>query len=136
MKEQIKPEEIDQMGNTQLRLYIKSIAENAIAHFKSLKGLLTPKLLQNYVSTALEMAKEYKKGGEKIAIIPKDVKDKADEETPTINYEMSELVLIKEYEDNTKLAKELRPKIITLTHETFTIKKQKAIHKEKVVTLS
>jgi len=132
MREQINVDTITKMGQTQLKLYIKSIAEEAIKHFKSLKGLLSPKLVNSYVHAALEMVRESKTGGVPVPKDAKELKDWSQEERPVISYEMSELDLANQLQRQTKEAKELRALIAEIGHQIFQAKKQKAINQEKV----
>ena len=132
MREQLNPGEVGKMNPNQLRLYIKAIAEEAVNHFKSLKGLLTPKLVSNYVYVALEMARGHRKG---LTIVPKSAKEQRswnEGEKPITNYEMSEIALIKELEHNAAKAKELRAIITGKDYEVFQLKKNIGAEKEKV----
>lgn len=132
MREQINVDTIKKMGQTQLKLYIKSIAEEAIKHFKSLKGMLSPKLINTYMHAALEMVRESKTGGVAVPKNAKELKDWSQEERPVVSYEMSELDLANQLQHQTKEAKELRVTIAEIGHQIFQLKKQKAINADKV----
>ena len=132
MREQINVETISKMGQTQLKLYIKSIAEDAVAHFKSLKGMLSPKLIQNYVNAALEMVRENKSGATSAQKPGKDTNSLAIDDRPVANYEANEMILVKDYEFNMKQAKELRTLVVDLGHQIFNAKKEKAYFDDKV----
>lgn len=131
MREQINIDTISRMGQTQLKLYIKSIAEDAVAHFKSLKGMLSPKLIQNYVQAALEMVRE-NKSGNNAPRAGKESNGWAIEDRPVANYEANEMILVRDFEFNMKQAKELRTLVADLGHQIFNAKKEKAYFDDRV----
>lgn len=134
IKEQIKLEDAAKLTLTQLKLHVKAIAEDAVAHFKSLKGILTAQHIQNYVTQTLDMLRESNKKDTLESKPPSaDIKNWPQEEKPLINHELSGMALMRELNMHSKESKDLRQLGISIDQAIFKSKKQKAIWEEKVI---
>jgi len=132
IKEQIKLEDAAKMTHTQLKLHVKAIAEDSVAHFKSLKGILTAQHIQNYVSHTLDLLKEDHTKDAPELKPPGNLKNWPQEDKPIINHELNGMALMREFDLNAKESKELRQIAISIDQGIFKFKKQKAIWEEKV----
>jgi len=133
IKEQIKLEDAAKLTMTQLKLHVKAIAEDAVAHFKSLKGILTAHHIQNFVNLTLDMLRESNKKDFPESKPPSaDIKNWPQEEKPIINHELTGMALMRELNMHAKESKDLRQLGISIDQAVFKSKKQKAIWEEKV----
>lgn len=133
IKEQIKPEAISHMTPIQVKLHIRTVAEEAISHFKSLKGLLTETLVQKYFNYVSKMMREKAQTARPLPPVTGIVmKKQIPDDRSLVNYDMTEMALLKDLEFTVGEVKEIRQRKTDLDQETYTRRKEAAFCREKV----